>query len=410
MPSFRVDVTAAPHHPRVVDPHGAPVAAINDFLIDLEQCARSPYTVRAYARGLAHFIGWLHEAGVDLDSVTRPVIGQYIGAFGRGSTHGASRIDRPPATEGRQARTVNHRLSVLASYFAFRIRQDDDRGDGAWRQHSNPVATPDEGVAHHRMTGRDQPVRERRREFRRRVPRRLPARLDPLLVERLITAAVSWRDKAILTLLSRTGQRIGDWSDINGRHGLLGMALSDVDERQQSITVRLKGARQDHRVPVTDDFWPLFRRYLQTERHTPVPTTAVWVAQRRGHGVPLSYAAFESALRLLGRKVGATVRAHQFRHTVAQGILETSGNLKVAQALLGHAHLSTTADLYLTVDPRALVDAVAAVKARTDAAPRAQRQGPEIPRTHYAFAYDALTIEELEQAVTATRSPNGERS
>jgi hypothetical protein len=29
---------------------------------------------------------------------------------------------------------------------------------------------------------------------------------------------------------------------------LLGMALSDVDERQQTITVRLKGARQDHRV------------------------------------------------------------------------------------------------------------------------------------------------------------------
>ena len=409
MPSFRVDVTADPYHPRVVDPHGAPVAAINDFLIDLEQCARSPYTVRAYARGLAHFIGWLHEAGVGLDAVTRPVIGQYIGAFGRGSTHGASLIDRPPATEGRQARTVNHRLSVLASYFAFRIRQDDDRGDGAWRQHSNPVATPDEGVAHHRMTGRDQPVRERRREFRRRVPRRLPARLDPLLIERLITAAGSWRDKAILTLLCRTGQRIGDWSDINGRHGLLGMALSDVDEPRQTITIRLKGARQDHRVPVTDDFWPLFRRYLQVERRPAPDTAAIWVAQRRGHGVPLSYAAFESALRLLGRKVGATVRAHQFRHTVAQGILETSGNLKVAQALLGHAHLSTTADLYLTVDPRTLVDAVAAVKTRTDAAVRLQRQGAETPRAQYAFAYDALTIEELERAVTVTRSPHGER-
>ncbi len=105
--------------------------SINDFLRYLEQCARSPYTVRAYARGLAHFAGWLHEAGVDLDAVTRPVVGQYIGAFGRGSRRHASLIDRPPPNEGRQARTVNHRLSVLASYFAFRIRQDDDRGDGA---------------------------------------------------------------------------------------------------------------------------------------------------------------------------------------------------------------------------------------------------------------------------------------
>lgn len=410
MPIFNVDVTADPHRPRVVGPDHAPVPAINDFLSYLEQRARSPYTVRAYARGLAHFAGWLHEAGVDLDAVTRPVVGQYIGAFGRGSRRQASLIDRPPPNEGRQARTVNHRLSVLASYFAFRIRQDDDRGDGAWRQHSNPVSTPDDETVSHRFTGRDQPVRERRREFRRRVPRRLPARLDPLLIERLITTAVSWRDKAILTLLSRTGQRIGDWSDTNGRHGLLGMALSDVDEQHQTITVRLKGARQDHRVPVTDDFWPLFRQYLQTERPTPARTAAAWVAQRRGHGVPLSYAAFESALRLLGRKVGATVRAHQFRHTVAQGVLETSGNLKVTQALLGHAHLSTTADLYLTVDPRALVDAVAAVKARSDAAQAQPHQSAEAGREPYAFAYDALTIEELERAVTATRSPNGERS
>jgi hypothetical protein len=64
--------------------------------------------------------------------------------------------------------------------------------------------------------------------------------------------------KAILTLLCRTGQRIGDWSDVNGRHGILGMTLSDVDEQEQTITVRLKGAREDHRVPVTADFWPLF--------------------------------------------------------------------------------------------------------------------------------------------------------
>jgi integrase/recombinase XerD len=410
MPIFNVDVTADPHRPRVVGPDHAPVPAINDFLSDLEQRARSPYTVRAYARGLAHFAGWLHEAGVDLDAVTRPVIGQYIGVFGRGSRRHASRIDRPPPSQGRQARTVNHRLSVLASYFAFRIRQDDDRGDGAWRQRSNPVSTPDDEIVSHRLTGRDQPIRERRREFRRRVPRRLPARLDPLLIERLIATAVSWRDKAILTLLCRTGQRIGDWSDTNGRHGLLGMALSDVDEQHQTITVRLKGARQDHRVPVTDDFWPLFRQYLQTERATPARTAAAWVAQRRGHGVPLCYAALESALRLLGRKVGATVRAHQFRHTVAQGVLETSGNLKVTQALLGHAHLSTTADLYLTVDPRALVDAVAAVKARSDAAQAQPHRSAEAGREPYAFAYDALTIEELERAVTATRSPHGERS
>jgi len=102
MPIFNVDVTADPHRPRVVGPDHAPASAINDFLTHLEQCDRSPYTVRAYARGLAHFAGWLNEAGIDLDAVTRPVVGQYIGAFGRGSQRYASPIDRPQPNEGRK--------------------------------------------------------------------------------------------------------------------------------------------------------------------------------------------------------------------------------------------------------------------------------------------------------------------
>ena len=44
------------------------------------------------------------------------------------------------------------------------------------------------------------------------------------------------------------------------------------------------------------------------------------------------------------------MHAHMFRHTLAQAVLETTGNLKVAQELLGHAQITTTADLYMHVD------------------------------------------------------------
>ena len=69
----------------------------------------------------------------------------------------------------------------------------------------------------------------------------LPKVLEPTAIQKLIDSAGSYRDKAILILLSRAGQRIGDWSPVAGRHGILGMALEDVDRKRRFITVRLKG-------------------------------------------------------------------------------------------------------------------------------------------------------------------------
>lgn len=125
------------------------------------------------------------------------------------------------------------------------------------------------------MAGWDAPRRERTCEFRRRVPRKIPSLVEADIAQKLIDAAISWRDRAILTLLVRTGQRIGNWDDIAGRHGILGMTLTDADERRRTITVRLKRARDEHRVPVTDDFWPLLQRYLTEERRNDRNTHAL---------------------------------------------------------------------------------------------------------------------------------------
>ena len=72
--------------------------------------------------------------------------------------------------------------------------------------------------------------------------------------EELFAAARSWRDKALVLALWRTGQRIGDWRDVHGRHGVLGTSLADLDRRSGTITVRLKGARDEHCVPIVEEF------------------------------------------------------------------------------------------------------------------------------------------------------------
>jgi integrase/recombinase XerD len=151
-------------------------------------------------------------------------------------------------------------------------------------------------------------------------------------------------------------------------------------------------------VPVTDDFWPIYEEYLRTERRAEPDVHAIWIASRKGHGKPLRYASFESALRYIGRKAGISVHPHLFRHTLAQGVLDTTGNIKVAQEILEHSHLSTTADLYLRVDQHAMVTALAAAKSHTERTPK-QQSWPSAKAAQYVFDYDDEMISELERAI-----------
>jgi len=92
-----------------------------------------------------------------------------------------------------------------------------------------------------------------------------------------------------------------------------------------------------------------------------------------------------------------------FRHTLAQVLVETCG-LKVAQEVLGHSLLSTTADAYARLYHAALVRALAGANAAQDAAARSSARGSALARPAgarvdertYVFPYDELTIAELD--------------
>jgi len=358
------------------------------FLTSLVARGRSSYTLRSYAAGLEHFLAWTAAHGVGLVDVRRATVDAYVAEFARGEGGGVA--------AGRAPTTVNHRVSVLAGLFAFLIERDELAGGGVWSGRVSPVPAAVSGMAdRHGMAGRDAPRRGRRSELRRRVPVRLPARVEPDAVAALLAVARSQRDRALVTLLWRCGQRIGDWSDEHGRHGVLGMRLGDLDRASSTIVVRLKGARDEHRVPVSADFWPYFSAYVRDERGLGAPEDPAWVALRRGHGRPLGYASFESQLRELGRRAGVRVTAHMFRHALAQALVDTAG-LKVAQEVLGHANVSTTARTYCRVDEAAMVQALAAAREILDAPRAAVSDGAR--NGGFVFDYDPVTLSELEQA------------
>lgn len=157
------------------------------------------------------------------------------------------------------------------------------------------------------------------------------------------------------------------------------MALRDVDFRRRTVTVRLKGARDEHRVPVTADWWPLLAKYLNDER-LDAETPALWIGRRQGKNQPLRYPAFEASFRRTATRLGVKATAHMFRHTLAQQLVNTAG-LKVAQEILGHRNVSTTADEYAYVDEPAMLAALTDLARR----PAALTVASERP---YAFPYD----------------------
>jgi integrase/recombinase XerD len=365
---------------------------VTEFLTDLRARGRSEHTERSYALGLDHFTAWLANNGVDLDDVRKSHITTYIAAFASEPKAGATASGDEP----RGPRTVNHRLSVLGSFFAFLIERDTEREEGAWQGRSNPVPKQRQDGRRVLVGGRDAPPRGRRAELRRAVPAELPKAIEPELAEQLIGAARSARDKAILALLLGAGQRIGDWPDERRRHGVLGMRVEDLDPKAGLLTVRLKGSRREHRVPTSADFWPLWRRYLREERPADSPTKAAWIGFRRGAGRPLRYTAFERALRTLAEEAGADVHAHMFRHALAQILVSGSG-LAVAQRQLGHRHVSSTT-AYAHADQAAMVEAITAAEEQRQA-----KRSSSAPAGTHAFPYSPATIAELEALARSRR-------
>jgi integrase/recombinase XerD len=119
----------------------------------------------------------------------------------------------------------------------------------------------------------------------------------------------------------------------------------------------------------------------------------------------LCYATFESQLRALSARIGVRVTAHMFRHALAQALVDTAG-LKVAQELLGHAHVSTTAAAYARVDERAMVDALARVGDLFELSARETSMAPQAPgRDAFVFAYDPATAATLDAAAAGRAKP-----
>lgn len=169
-----------------------------------------------------------------------------------------------------------------------------------------------------------------------KTAKRLPHALSPdetrQLMEFSADGTLAVRDRAILELLYSSGLRLSE---------LTGLAIDDVNFRDATVRVTGKGAKT-RVVPVGRYALAALRSWLAERSLLTSPGEQAMFVTREG--ARLSARAVQARLRQWGVKLGLSgnVHPHALRHSFASHVLQSSGDLRAVQDMLGHASISTT--------------------------------------------------------------------
>jgi integrase/recombinase XerC len=213
--------------------------------------------------------------------------------------------------QGLAARSIQRRLSALRTFFEFLMREG-----ASTRNPAVDVRAP-------------------------KQKKRLPTTLDADQMGRLLAfrsdETLPARDKAVMELFYSSGLRLTE---------LTGLDMTSLDLKDRTVRVVGKGAKS-RVVPIGRHAIAALERWL-VERAALL--AAAPAGAHRGpvfigrSGRRLSARAVQLRVDLWARRqgLGVHVHPHMFRHSFATHLLESSGNLRGVQELLGHADIATT--------------------------------------------------------------------
>lgn len=278
-----------------------PIAAsLQDFVDAITRAARlAPASISAYGRDLERFQHWCRAQGLEQPGQIDPL---HLRSYAAGL-----------ARDGMDPRSIQRHISALRRYFAYLL------DDGRIR--TNPT------------DGLKAP----------RVRRKLPLTLDPDQVLQLLEIPgdkpLDLRDRALLELCYSSGLRVSELADA---------CWHRLDAAEGLIRVIGKGDKE-RIVPVGRHALAALARWRDCARDLPQPERD-WIFTTL-KGKPLGVRAIQKRVAQRARSQGLDchVHPHQLRHSFASHILESSGDLRAVQELLGHANLSTT-QIYTHLD------------------------------------------------------------
>ncbi|HEX3061170.1 MAG TPA: tyrosine recombinase XerC [Usitatibacter sp.] len=276
------------------DPHkgsgGKPPGAFERYLAHLRTGRRlAPHTLAAYARD-----------GVLLEALApgRPP-----------ATLGAHDIRRFVATlhsQGLAPRSLARVLSAWRGFFEWLAR--------AREIESNPCA----GVR------------------APRGPRKLPEALSPDEAVRLVAiegdSPLGLRDRALFELAYSCGLRVSE---------LAGLDLDAVDERAGEVRVTGKGSKT-RIVPVGGPALAAIAAWMPARGALAAPAERALFVGRAGRRVSVRDVQRRIKRHAAAAGIPVDVHPHMLRHSFASHVLQSSGDLRAVQEMLGHASIAST--------------------------------------------------------------------
>ena len=275
---------------------------IQAFLDYLTQERRvSAHTVSAYQRDLLQFSDYCkqHELAPDWVQIKPTHMRRFIAFLHR---------------KGLSGRSIQRMLSATRSFYQYLIR---------------------EGLAE---TNPAQAVQAPKKE------QRLPSTLDvdqmnALLDQTPADTFVACRDRAIMELFYSSGLRLAELASLD---------IRDVDFGDQLVHVTGKG-NKSRVCPIGRQALLALQAWLEKRDESGFfEQAALFITQQ---GRRLAVRSIQKRLSYWGKKQGISdhVHPHRLRHAFASHMLESSGDLRAVQELLGHSDISTT-QIYTHVD------------------------------------------------------------
>jgi integrase/recombinase XerC len=261
-----------------------------DYLRD--ERGLSPRTRKAYSRDLSAFFDELAAREIDEPGL---VYDHHLRAF-------IARLHR----QGQGPKSLQRELSAVRSFYRWLMKEG--------LADSNPAASV-------------------------RAPKsskKLPATLDADAITRLLefedSSPLALRDKAIMELIYSSGLRLME---------LAGLTWDQIDAASGMITVTGKG-NKTRMVPLGSFAAKALLDWRKVRgEFAAFEEPHVFVSCR---GNPISPRTIQARVRHWARRQGLPQRVypHLLRHSFASHMLESSGDLRAVQELLGHADISTT--------------------------------------------------------------------